>query len=82
MTVRKSYIDTALLSYASLASVIDELSEDEVLACLQLESASRRRQSIIDRLISRAVRINELSYSTSLKERFHGTRTLEGPHRR
>ena len=62
--------------------MLDELSEDEVLACLQLESASRRRQSILDRLISRAVRLNELSYNRQLKEKFHGTRTLENHVRR
>lgn len=50
-----------------------ELTENEVLACLEVESASLRRQTVIDRLISRAVRLRELSYAAQLKERFNGT---------
>jgi hypothetical protein len=57
--------------------MLDELTEEEVLACLELEAGSRRRQSILDRLISRAVRLNELTYNRQLKEKFHGTRSLE-----
>ena len=82
MTVRPYYVDQALRSFAGLTKTLDELTEEEVLACLQLESSSRRRQSILDRLISRAVRLNELSYNRQLKEKFHGTPTLESPHRR
>lgn len=82
MAVRKFYIDKALRSFVGLCETLDELTEEEVLACLRLESASRRRGSIIDRLISRAVRINELSYSRQLKEKFHGTHPLESDVRR
>ena len=77
MTVRRAYIDLALASYASLKLVLDKLSEEEVLHCLELEAASRRRQSIVDRLIQRAVRINEQSYSTQLREKFNGTRPVQ-----
>jgi hypothetical protein len=66
-------IDQALRSYASLMRCLDLLTEEEVLACLQLEASSRRRQSLIDRLIARAVRLRELSYRTQLQERYHGT---------
>ena len=72
-TVRKYYVDQALASYSSLGRVINELTEPEVLACLELEAATRRRESHIDRLISRAVRLNEVSYNRQLKEKFHGT---------
>lgn len=82
MAVRRFQIDQALHTFKSLTSVLEELTEEEVLACLKLEASSRRRQSVLDRLISRAVRINELSYSTRLKEKFHGTRSLESHVRR
>lgn len=67
--VRKFYIDQALLSYSSLMGVLSDMSEEEVIAALQLEAATRRRRSIIDRLISRAARLNELSYVANLKEK-------------
>lgn len=73
MAVRSWHIDQALASYPSLKRVLGELTEEEVLRALELESATLRRRSIIDRLISRAVRLNELSYSRQLKEKFHGT---------
>lgn len=57
--------------------VLPELTEDEVKAALELESGSRRRRSILDRLISRAIRLNELSYAKSLKEKYHGTCTIQ-----
>ena len=82
MTVRRFYVDQALDSFTGLVRVLPELTQKEVMACLELEAATRRRQSILDRLISRAVRINELSYSTSLKEKFHGTRPLKNHVRR
>jgi hypothetical protein len=82
MSTRRFYIDKALSSYTGLLSVLEELTEDEVLACLKLEAASQRRRSIINRLISRAVRLNELLYSRQLKEKFHGTRSLEDHDRR
>lgn len=73
MSVRKWYVARALESFTGLCGVLNELTEDEVLACLELEAGSRRRSSVIDRLISRAVRLRELSYSSQLKEQFHGT---------
>jgi hypothetical protein len=82
MSVRKWYLDRALASFASLNQVLSELTEPEVLAALKLEAASLRRQSVIDRLISRAVRIRELAYSRQLKEKFHGTHPVQSPVRR
>lgn len=72
-------IDEALKSYASLNKLIDSLSEQEVFQCLTLEANSRRRQTLIDRLIQRAVRLNELSYNRQLKEKFHGSPSLKNP---
>lgn len=82
MTVRKLLVDQALASYAGLTAVLDEMTEEEVIACLELEAGSRRRQTILDRLTSRAVRLNELSYNRQLKEKFHGTRPIEDHDRR
>jgi hypothetical protein len=79
---RKFYVQQALSSYAGLVRVLDELTEEEVLACLKLEAASLRRQSVLDRLISRATRLNELAYNSRLKEQFHGTRSQQDHVRR
>ena len=51
---------------------LNELTEEEVLAALDLEGATRRRRSVIDRLISRAARLNEIRYVRQLKEKYHG----------
>lgn len=75
MSVRKWYIDQALESFAALNRVLCELTEPEVLACLDLESATQRRRSVIDRLISRAIRLNEITYNQRLKGKYHGTPT-------
>lgn len=72
MEVRRNYVQAALESYESLNKVVGELTEEEVYACLKLESASRRRRSLVDRLISRAVRINELQFKSQLTEKYHG----------
>lgn len=70
--VRKHYISAALGSFAQLGGVILELTEAEVYACLDLEAASQRRRTTIDRLISRAVRLNEITLNQKLKEKYHG----------
>lgn len=69
----------ALESARSLQACIDQLPEEDVLAALELESGSRRRHSIIVRLIGRAVRLNEIKYRNQLTEKYHGTCTIEGP---
>lgn len=75
--VRDWYLAQALESFASLNRVLTELTEDEVFAALELESQSRRRRSIMNRLISRATRLNEIVYSNSLKEKFNVTCTIQ-----
>ena len=77
MPVRKWYIDQALQSFVRLNEVLHELTEEEVMACLDLEAASQRRRSIIDRLISRAVRLGEIALNQRLKEKYHGTSVLQ-----
>ena len=71
MAVRKWHLNQALASYPSLKAVIGELTLEEVIAALDLESGSLRRRSLIDRLISRAVRLNEVSFNRQLKEKYH-----------
>lgn len=71
MAVRKWYLDRALASYPGLKAVIGELTLEEVIAALDLESSTLRRRSLIDRLISRAVRLNEVSFNRQLKEKYH-----------
>lgn len=70
MSVRKWYIGEALKSFVRLNEVLSELTEEEVLACLKLETASQRRKSVIDRLISRAVRLKEITYRKQIQETF------------
>ena len=72
MSVRKACIDQALDSYPSLKQIVNELTEEEVMAALDIESATRRRQSIVLRLIARANRLNEIRYVRQLKEKYHG----------
>ena len=71
--VRTKLISQALRSFSALNGVINDLTEAEVLAALDLEAASSRRPSVIDRLIQRAVRLNEQQYQRQLKEKYHGT---------
>ena len=73
MSARKWYVSEALRSFVRLNEVLSELTAEEVVVCLKLEASTQRRRSVIDRLISRAVRLNEIDYSNSLKEKYHGT---------
>lgn len=78
MSVRKWYLNQALESFKRLNEVLHELTAEEVEAALDLESGSRRRRSITDRLISRAVRLNEIAFNKRLQEKHHGkSRTIE-----
>lgn len=72
MSVRTWHVTQALGSFRSLCGVLVELTEEEVLHCLQVEASSSRRRSVIDRLISRATQLHGERYTRQLKERFHG----------
>ena len=76
MAIRKWYLNQSLASFRRLNEVLSDLTQEEIIAALDLESATRRRRSVIDRLISRAVRLNEIDFNQSLQEKYHGTRTL------
>ena len=75
--IRQWHVQEALVSYASLHTMLPELTEEEVLRALEVEHRTRRRRSIIDRLIARAVRLNELSFQRQLKEKYHATSLVE-----
>lgn len=67
---RKWYLDEALHSFSRLMSVINHMTEGEVKAALDLEAQTRRRKSIIIRLIGRAARLAEIRTSEQLKEQY------------
>jgi hypothetical protein len=75
MAVRKLFVAEALVSIRRLNRITDELTIEEVMACLNLESASRRRQSVTDKLISQAVRLESQSLLERLQEKHHGKST-------
>ena len=77
MSVRRWHIDQALRSFVDLNRVLGELTSEEVTACLEIEAGTRRRRSVIDRLISRAIRLAEINLSRQLKEKYHGTPRIE-----
>ena len=72
MTVRKWHLAQATQSFTTLRTVVNQLSLDEVIAALDLESQSLRRKSILNRLISRASRLKEIEFTRQLKEKYHG----------
>lgn len=63
-------VKRALESFRSLADVVDQLTEEEVHHCLQLEVETQRRKTIIDRLIAKATDLNSQSYIQSLQEKY------------
>jgi hypothetical protein len=68
--INRFRVTQALKSFGSLGVVVNDLTEEEVLACLDLEAATSRRRSVLNRLMSRAVRLNEISYQRQLKEKY------------
>lgn len=68
MATREWQMRLALKSVRDLVSVIDQLTEEEVLAALELEKSSRRRKHVLDRLIQKAADLNRQNYINSLKE--------------
>ena len=74
MTVRKWHLAQATQSYTTLRTVVNQLTYEEIIAALELESQSMRRKSVINRLISRASRLKEIEFTRHLKEKYHGNR--------
>ncbi len=68
MAVREWQMQLALKSVRDLVSVIDQLTEEEVLAAIELEKSSRRRKHVLDRLIQKAADFYRQNYISTLKE--------------
>lgn len=77
--IRKFQVSRALESVVALAEVMDDLTEEEVLHCLEVESSSQRRKAIIDALIRRAVKFNKQRYVQQLKEKYSVPSVIENP---
>ena len=60
MAVRKWHLSRATQSYSSLRIVVNQLTFEEIIAALDLESQSLRRPSVLNRLIARASRLKEI----------------------
>ena len=67
--MREWHVAQALRSVRSLDSVIDELTEEEVIHVLEIEVGSRRRATVLDRLFQKAVDLNRHNYEVTLKEK-------------
>lgn len=70
---REWYVNEALHSFRRLKSVLDDLTEEEVLAALHLEHGSRRRRTLLRLLTDRAVELHLRTFHANLEEKIHGT---------
>jgi hypothetical protein len=68
--IRKYYVDQALYSYDSLIAILQQLTLDEVLHALELESETRRRKTIMSRLIGKASRLQGQALSRALRQQY------------
>ena len=68
--MRPWHIAQAMKSVRSLDEIIDELTEEELLHILELESGSLRRPSVVKRVFKKAVELNRQNYLAKLKEKF------------
>lgn len=68
--MRPWHIAQAMKSVRSLDEIIDELTEEELLHILELESGSSRRHSVVKRVFKKAVELNRQNYLAKLKEKF------------
>lgn len=73
MAVRQLHIAEALVSFRRLGRIMHELTLEEVMAALDLESASQRRLSLTTKLVDRAVQLESQTIRKRLQEKFHGT---------
>lgn len=74
MSNRANYVSLATASYRELSIVINSLTENELREALTLESQTTRRATMMQRMIGRLVRLNEIEYKAKLeKEYSNGT---------
>lgn len=69
MAVRQLHIKEALVSFRRLCRILHELTLEEVMAALDLEGASQRRQSLTGKLITRAVQLESQILTKRLQEK-------------
>ena len=69
MAIREWHTKRTLESFRSLLDNVGELTEEDVLHCLHFEVGTRRRTSVVNRLIQQAAEINRQNYLNSLKEK-------------
>lgn len=74
MTKREWHMKLALSSVRQLRELLDDLTPEELTACLQLEYETRRRKHIIDTLIAKLAELNRQHFITQLKEKLNGSR--------
>jgi hypothetical protein len=70
---REWHLSEALHSFRRLKSILDTLTEEEVIAALKLETASRRRLTVMRLLSAQAEKLHLRSFNANLKENIHGT---------
>lgn len=77
--VREWHVKRAMESMIALADIAKELTLDEVIYCLNLESTTRRRKSIISTLIRLAAKLKKREYVKQLKETYNATPEVAHP---
>lgn len=83
MPPRQWNMTRALESVRQLVAQLPELTDEEVLACLQLEFDTRRRKSVIDRLVVTAADRHRQTFILNLQEQYkHGPSEVRHPHPR
>lgn len=70
---REWHMNEALHSFRRLKSILDQLTEEEVLAALKLEHGSRRRHTLIRVLTARAEQFHRSSFNSKLEESINGS---------
>ena len=65
------FVHKALASFRSLSEVIGELTEEEVMHVLEVESGSRRRAVMLDKLILKAAELHRRRYLSELRRKFN-----------
>ena len=72
MSVRELHILEALTSVRRFTGIAQALTAEELVACLDFEVSTRRRPSLINKLIDQAARLNNRAFLTALRKKYHG----------
>lgn len=67
---QREWLCAALSSARELNKIIQDLTEEEIVQALDLESASQRRTAIIERLIVRLTHVKEENIRTKLQRKY------------